>query len=1007
MMKLRLLLCYALAVSTVCLAVDEEELEETADEAEIVSNPIEAMGQAPRVVAKRVSQGTSSGFVNTGTDPYANAQQSVRVEIPTGDPYAKSVPKVEVTVGDPYAASGMMVQQELPKALPVPIKKAKKVAPKKKKTTKSSLNTLVVSKADGSKALKKEPFVPREQLTLTSALFKSVSGDDTITNEAQAAVRAIESEVRSRESKIKAVAEESLVSVKREISEQAEQLREQADEAARALKTKTESQVQALLETAEDRIKHLNSVVVQESVKLKQEAAKKALVVIDDMEQRAAQRRVEERKKMLAMTFGLSESELTQGREPSTKDSAQAAKVVKKSTGPVAAGVVPRALLKQKVATASTVPAAPAVTVNLVPASTFGSSALRVSAEWKNDISRRFYQDMSTMKDIIVAAESPVEANDFLKKFEEQNKWFDLTLRSTRQVTDDLYSQLVAKQSQMNRLMSSQRIADEYLNKFTKNMIMDPVQVKKMRLGVLYELNARMQQRSSHLDRTVRESALPEEEIKTLVKRTLSDTSQQFREIAAQFPDVELGSGASRKPQLSLAAVPLRAQQLEEELGEVRAHAEATKQELEQTQQLLIQAQKGLTETQEVVKKTEEVLEKERLAKEKLAAQNTNITNSTFELLGRQTREAVETELAMTGVRQDSDLLKGELAKATTQNVLLKAQKSSLVGAVENARKDALNNTLQRSEDVHRAQKTTMVVQRQARAQIRQLKESGAKVELGLTADLRQAHEKIAHLSVKQAKLVRELEQQRQATATLKVSLRAAQEEAGRSSAQAVLAERARGDSVVAMKRQSALREQAEKRAKMTEELAQQTIDSINGFLKVERKSLTETRKLLVNRDQKLTTDEHEENLGERQNFLEAYRGQLERDRDMLEGLKVETRKVVQHSADLSDELSDDFVKMQEQIENELRQAQQETKRELLVAQERFDKMNDGSNSVNAVKKLASDASEEESDAGEMPKPTVSPTKKAVMPGVKQLALKQQAARMPGLASQPTSARSL
>lgn len=1004
MMKLKLLLCYALAFSTICLAADDEDADETV---EIVSNPIEAMGQAPRAVAKAVEQSVGSNFVS-GSDPYATMQQAARVDVPVGDPYAKNAPKVEFSIGDPYAYVGTTASVALPKAMSVPLKKEKKRDSKEKALAiKKSVNKKVETEVAAKKS-KKEPFVPREQSTFTAALFKSVGGDDSILTEAHAAVQAIDNEVKLRESKLKAVAEESLVSVKREITQQAEHLREQADAAAKALKSKTESQVQALLETAEDRIKRLNSAVVQESVKLKQDAAKKALVVIDEMEQRAALRRAEERKKALAVTFGLSESELEKSNKSKSSEShSTASKVGQLPATTVLVGGVNAAqslpsrvngIVDDKTSRARQLSYA-SDDIAISKPSVLSSPAFRVSAEWKNDLSRRFYQDMATMKDIIVEAESPVEAQDFLKKFEAQNRWFDLTLRSTRQVTDDLYSQLVSKQTQMDRLMSSQRIADEYLSRFTKNMLMDPLQIKKMRLGILYELNARLQQRSSHLDRSVRESRLSDDEIKVLVKRTLSDTSQQFREIAAQFPDVEIGSGSMSKPQLSLAAVPLRTQQLEQELSEVRANTEATKQELTETQQQLAQAQKGLVETQETVKKTSEVLEQERQEKEKLAAQNANITAATIDLLGRQTREVVETELAMTGVRQDSAILKADLEKVAEQNSILKGQKNTLIREVENARKDSMSTALLSAQDVSRAKKEAIMIQKNAKSKIKLLKESGARTELGLTADLRQAHEKIAILGAKQTKLVKELELQRETTVKLKASLRQAQEQASRSGAQVALTERALKESSLTLQRQTQLREKAEKRAKVTEDLAQQTIDSINQFLKAERATI----KQLAAHDRIDNDNELSDDLADQKSLLDEYRQQLVRDRDLLENLKRETRKVVQHSADLGESLSNDFFEMQEQIENELRQAHQETQKELLVAQKKFDKVSEKTSAQSTVRQLADRSSGNEGGV----KAVRGPVKKAIMPGVKQLALKQQVARMPGLAAQLTSERAL
>lgn len=997
-MKLKLLLCYILAATAFCFAASDEDGDEEA--MEIVSDPIEAMGRAPRAVAKKVS---TAGMVVApnigGSDPYAKSSQiGQSLPVIVGDPYAKGMAKVDIPHGDPYAFIGAPTAAS--KRNKTPVKetssaRAAQVAPlavAEKKEVKKKASTAHGS-GDVSPAF-------------ASALFKPIQIEDPLTQEAQAAVLAIDKEVQSRENQLKLVAEEHLTSVKREISEQAAQLRQEADAAARALKSKTEGRVQALLETAEERIVRLNKEVAEESLRLKQEAAKKALSVIDEMELRAAERRLQERKRALAATFGIAETELGNTALIVKKPAETAAPVA--TVAPRFSPLKPSTLIsteeehKQKVVAAVAASVSPEAPVH---------SALRVSAEWKNDLSRRFYQDMTSMKNIIVEAESPVETADFLKKFDEQNKWFDMTLRTTRAVTDESYNQLVAKQAQMSRLMQAQRTADDYLQKFTKNMLIDPVQLKKSRLTILYELNAKTQQRASHLDRSVRESALPDDEIKNLVKRTLSDVSQQFREIAAQFPDVELGGSATRKPQLSLAAVPLAAQQLEEELKEAKEQAAQTKQELETAQQQIASTQKEITQARSILE--EERTAKNLLAKEKdglqkdkeqLVRDKNDIKTTALNLLGTQTRTTMETELALTGARQDSAKLQGELVTAAAKNSTLQWQKRSLVGAVEQARKETMQVDLQRGEEVRRAQKTVRLVQRQAREQIKSLAEAGSKRELALTADLRQAHEKIGVLSAKQAKLAQDLEQQRRTTASLKQSLKVAQEVAGKAEARAELADRFVAENDTIVKRQAVLRKQAQERARITEELAQQTIDSINGFLSKERSSLAATRKQLADKEQRLVAragalDEREEELEEQQDFLDVYREQLTRDRDMLEGLKLEARKVVEHSAALSESLSEDFVEMQQQIERELRSAQEATKRELSVAQQRLIQMQPATGTKNPrvpASRLAVAPVESDDEEGEK---VAKPAIKAIMPGVKQLATKQLPARMPGLAA--------
>lgn len=955
-----------------CFASDEEEDDETI---EIVSDPVAAMGKTQSSVARKNSSvGMSTGNMTNNSDPYAQTQNVV---VHLGDPYAKSLATPPAVTGDPYATIGTVSTIQPQKTV------AKKASALNKKPAELPTSTKAVAK---KKSKTSTPFVPREQHSLTAALFKSLQGGGAFASEAQAAVQAIDEEVKNRENQLKLVAEEHFVSMKREINEQASQLRREADAAALALKTKTEDRVQSLLETAESRMARLNQEVTQEAVKLKQEAAQKALFVMDEMEKRASERRIQERKRTLASAFGLSENALTQE---------ETIPQVKK----------PNAAAKKQRTTTTASHKQPTSEKNKTPDTTTASNVvMRVSAEWKNDLSRRFYQDMTTMKEIIIAAESPVEAQDFLKKFEEQNKWFDLTLRSTRSITDDQYTQLANKQAQMSRLMQSQHIADDYLQKFTKNMALDTAQLKKIRLSVLYELNTRTQQRASHLDTSIRESGLPDDEIKSLVKRTLSEFSQQFRDIAAQFPDVELG-GANRKPQLSLVAVPLAAQQLEADLKEAKALAETTKQELDATQQQLVVAQESITQTKTALEQEKAEKEALNLAKEQVILEKNGIKATALDLVSTQIRSNVDTELSLAGSQQDNKLLKSELVDSAAKNSLLQNQKRVLVGAVEEARKDAFNEALLRGEDVRRAQKTVTVVQRQAKEHIKALTESSSKRELSLSADLRQAHEKIGVLSSKQAKLMRDLEVQQETSKMLKKSLLAAQEQAGKSESRADLANRSLAENTMIVQRNIVLRKQAEARAKITEELAQQTIDSINGFLRTERKVLgTEREKLALQEKEvakkTIALEAQVENLASQEDFLDGYRDQLAKDRNMLENLKRETRKIVENSAELSESLNDDFIRMQEQIENDLRVAQQETRRELAVAQKRVNDLQPSSKPAMAKAAMPQLATAvEDHDVAIIESPMPRQQAMPVMPGAKPPTTKQAAARMPGLSA--------
>ncbi len=111
-----------------------------------------------------------------------------------------------------------------------------------------------------------------------------------------------------------------------------------------------------------------------------------------------------------------------------------------------------------------------------------------VTSEWKNKISRDFYQNVSFLRDIIVSAESPQESRDFSNRFAEQSFWFDNTLRSTHFVYDPSYTSIVQKCSRLEDIVSAQKKAEAFLMKAINPLGLSRIESQKMRLSLLYNL---------------------------------------------------------------------------------------------------------------------------------------------------------------------------------------------------------------------------------------------------------------------------------------------------------------------------------------------------------------------------------------------------------------------------------------------------------------------------------------------------------------------------------------
>lgn len=113
-----------------------------------------------------------------------------------------------------------------------------------------------------------------------------------------------------------------------------------------------------------------------------------------------------------------------------------------------------------------------------------------VGSEWKMQVSEQFNQDISLMRRIIIDGESKDEAADFAARFNQQQNWFDTTLQSTTYVDDANYKKIIERKNKLHTITDAQRKADAILNETVILSELTTSQQKKLRLLILYELNA-------------------------------------------------------------------------------------------------------------------------------------------------------------------------------------------------------------------------------------------------------------------------------------------------------------------------------------------------------------------------------------------------------------------------------------------------------------------------------------------------------------------------------------
>lgn len=119
-----------------------------------------------------------------------------------------------------------------------------------------------------------------------------------------------------------------------------------------------------------------------------------------------------------------------------------------------------------------------------------GLSLDPVSPEWRQEMTDEFNANAQFMKSIIIEGEDPSQQLDFVRCFDEQDIWFDSTLRGTQSVNDKNYRQIIQKQDQLKAVTDAQKKGEELLFEATKKLGLNDHENKKLRLLLLYDIHA-------------------------------------------------------------------------------------------------------------------------------------------------------------------------------------------------------------------------------------------------------------------------------------------------------------------------------------------------------------------------------------------------------------------------------------------------------------------------------------------------------------------------------------
>lgn len=305
-----------------------------------------------------------------------------------------------------------------------------------------------------SKALAAPGGVVNESLSTLISEVQTVHSDKvtSLIQQAEEAAHILDEKVAKTLQTLEKSAQLQIAEMKEEVNEKTKNIKKQAEEQALLIKQQAaiqaeEAKREASLESQELEQKlalqknSLESTVLEKTKEIKRQAAETVLDLISKAEQQALEAKRKAREEALL-------------------------KKIEKQT--------PLSFDTKRTLFSNTKTALP----------------IPVGSEWKMQVSNQFNQDISLMRRIIIDGESEDEAADFAARFNQQQNWFDTTLQSTTYVDDANYKKIIERKNKLHTITDAQRKADAIMNETVPLSGLTSEQQKKLRLLVLYELNA-------------------------------------------------------------------------------------------------------------------------------------------------------------------------------------------------------------------------------------------------------------------------------------------------------------------------------------------------------------------------------------------------------------------------------------------------------------------------------------------------------------------------------------
>lgn len=186
-------------------------------------------------------------------------------------------------------------------------------------------------------------------------------------------------------------------------------------------------------------------------------------------------------------------------------------------------------------------------------------------SSWKTELKDSFSRAVDRIKQIVGQGETPAEAGDFAKRFDNQAQWFDKTLAGTNNRLESSYYLLNQRKVALSNIVAMQEWAERVLKDRLATFAQPLPDYRKVRLMLLYEVSSAMNKKSGDGVAGVANTSLTQTEIDEVVDRVLDQASHA---VGAMVPMESVQQGAAQAPAPVSSEVMLKLDKLQAQVDQ-------------------------------------------------------------------------------------------------------------------------------------------------------------------------------------------------------------------------------------------------------------------------------------------------------------------------------------------------------------------------------------------------------------------------------------------------------